>query len=166
MKKLWNNFVKIMEKETAVSAESNNLAVLVRYLSCISILHYILLTIILAYAGYIYSCLEVVFCIGLILAAMICTYEAHIRLGTLLYIFSVLAVLTLLTIRVGWKYFFAPTAFITIMVYFFSLNIPIRKKIHYAVFMSVYLNALAILKGKLPLQAEISGHAAMFILIF
>ena len=30
-----------MEKETAVSAESNNLAVLVRYLSCISILHYI-----------------------------------------------------------------------------------------------------------------------------
>ena len=39
MKKLWNNFVKIMEKETAVSAESNNLAVLVRYLSCISILH-------------------------------------------------------------------------------------------------------------------------------
>ena len=60
----------------------------------------------------------------------------------------------------------APTAFITIMVYFFSLNIPIRKKIHYAVFMSVYLNALAILKGKLPLQAEISGHAAMFILIF
>lgn len=121
MKKLWNNFVKIMEKETAVSAESNNLAVLVRYLSCISILHYILLTIILAYAGYIYSCLEVVFCIGLILAAMICTYEAHIRLGTLLYIFSVLAVLTLLTIRVGWKYFFAPTAFITIMVLFFQV---------------------------------------------
>ena len=73
-----------MEKEVAASAESNNLAVLVRYLSCISILHYILLTIILAYTGYIYSCLGVVFCIGLILAAMVCTYEARNKLGTLL----------------------------------------------------------------------------------
>ena len=166
MKKLWNNYIKLMEKDVAAGSESNNLAVLVRYLSCISLLHYLLLTVILAYTGYIYSCLGVVFCIGLILAALICTYEARIRLGTLLYIFSVLAVLTLLTLRVGWKYFFAPTAFITIMVYFFSLNIPIRKKIHYSVFMAAYLNALAILKGNLPLQAGISGYAALIILIF
>ena len=31
--------------------------------------------------------------------------------------------------------------------------------------MAVYLNALAISKGKLPLLAEISGHAALFVLI-
>jgi len=146
--KIKEYILRDMEKE----GESNDLAVLLRVLSIIGILHYFVMVFPVASIGNIMMTLFLTFSIGILLGVLICTYENRTMYGLWLYNAISLLFSVLMSLFIGWGYFFAPIVFVTVLLVFFSIKLSIRKKILYTVFCAVLVLLLAIGYNFMPLQ--------------
>lgn len=131
--------MKDMEKE----GQSNDLAILLRVLSIICILYFLLMIFALAYIGNVLMTVFLIFGIGIILGAFICTYESRTMNGLWLYNTVFLFYGILMSIFIGWDYFFVPMIFSTILLVFFAIRLSIRCKLLYVLFCAVLTLALA-----------------------
>ncbi len=154
IQKIKNTILKDMEKE----GDSNDLSVLVRILSIICIIHHFILIFPVAYTGDIFMTLFLIFDIGILLGAIICTYENKTLTSVWLFNAIILISSVLLSVFVGWGYFFIPIIFSTILLVFFSVRIRIRRKLIYAISCGVLVLLIAIVNNFIPLHTAPPVH--------
>lgn len=152
MKNLYSKLKEFIIRDLEKEGESNDLAVLLRILSIIAGLHYFFMVFPVAFTGNIMMTLFLIFGIGILLGVFICTYENRTMHGLWLYNTLFLLFSILMSIFVGWGYFFVPIVFATILLVFFSIKLTIRKKLSYAVFSGVLTLLLGIAYYFLPLH--------------
>lgn len=146
--KLKDFIMRDMEKE----GESNDLSVLLRILSLIGVIHYLIMVFPVAFTGNIFMTLFLIFGIGILLGAFICTYENRTMHGLWLYNTIILLYSVLMSVFVGWGYFFVPTVFSSILLVFFSIKLPIKSKLFYTVFCGAIILVLGVGYNFLPLH--------------
>jgi len=146
--KLVNYITRDLEKE----GESNDMAVLLRILSIIAALHYLFMVFPVAFIGNIMMTLFLIFGIGILVGVFICTYENRTIYGLWLYNTLFLVFSILMSVFIGWGYFFIPIVFATILLVFFCIKLTIRKKMFYTVFCAVLILLLGIGYYFIPLR--------------
>lgn len=114
--------------------QSNDLAVLLRVLSILCIFHFLFLIFPIAYIGNLFVTVFLIFGIGIMLGVMICTYENRTISALWLYNAVFLLYAVLMSIFIGWDYFFVPMIFSTILLTFFSIRLSIRLRLIYVSF--------------------------------
>ena len=164
MKKLFQKLIAILQMDVGKESESNNEAILIRLMCTLGIVHYLLTAIALAFNQNIILCLILIFSIGIYVGALICTYEDRTPLASALYILQTLFVTAVLSLSIGWKYFFAPMAIVVLMVLYFSLNMSLKKKALFSVCMAIYLFAISVGYFYLPRHTEIFNGVALLVL--
>lgn len=152
MTKLYSKIKEYIMKDMEKEGSSNDLAVLLRILSVFSILHFFILIFAVAYIGQIAMTLLLIFSIGLLLGTFIFTYENRTIHGLWLYNTVILFYTILMSIFVGWGYFFIPSLFITILLVFFSIQTAFRWKIFYACFCGIVTILLSVFCYFIPLH--------------
>lgn len=152
MKNLYTKIKDFIMKDMEKENDSNDLAVLLRILSILSILHFFAMIFSVAYIGNVAMTLFLIFSIGILFGVFICTYENRTMYGLWLYNTVILIYTVLLSAFIGWDFFFIPSIFVTVLLVFFSIRLPFNRKIFYACFCGVLTLALAIIYNFLPLH--------------
>lgn len=165
MNKLFQKLMAILQKDVGKESESNNEAVLIRMLCSLSIVHYFFIALLLAFQQYILISLAMIFSIGILVGALICSYEDKTLLAGALYMILTLFITALLSLYIGWKYYFTPMAVISLMVLYFSVNIEMRKKAYASCLVAIYLAAVCIGYFYMPRHTDIFSKAALGVLL-
>ncbi len=152
MKKLYHKIKDFLLKDTEKEGNSNDLAVILRLLSILSILLFFAMIFSVAYIGNVAMTLFLIFAIGIMLGAFICTYENHTMHGLWLYNTVTLLYAILLSVFIGWEFFFIPSILVTVLLVFFSIIIAFRWKVFYAFLCGFITIALAVIYYFLPLH--------------
>lgn len=152
MKNLYTKIKEYIMKDMEKEGSSNDLAVLLRTLSIISFFHFFIMIFAVAYIGNIAMALLLIFSIGLLVGTFIFTYENRTIHGLWLYNTVILFYTILMSLFVGWGYFFIPSLFVTILLVFFSIQTAFRWKIFYVCLCGTLTLALAIIRYFIPLD--------------
>lgn len=152
MKNLYQKIKTFLLRDREKEGTSNDLAVLLRLLAMLSALHFFIMIFPVARIGNIIMTLFLIFSIGIMLGVFICTYESRTMYGLWLYNTIILLYGILMSVFIGWGYFFIPMIFATVLLVFFTLRLSIRRKLFYATFCGVLTLALAIVYNFLPLH--------------
>ncbi len=156
MKTLYTKIKNTLLKDVENEAESKDLAVLVRFLTLICILHYLLMIFPISKTGNILISLLLIFELGILLGAFICTYENRTMTGVWIFNTIIIIMSALLSIFVGWGFFFIPIVFTTILLVFFPLHVTMRTKINYSILCGIIIFALGIGSYFLPAKTTLS----------
>lgn len=156
----------LIELDTEKESESVDLSILVRWLSIIGILHDLLTAITIAFTGNIFLCLGLIFSIGIFCAALIFTYEQKTVNGMYLYIGITLFITTIMSLFVGWRYFYLPIVFSTTMLIYFSSKLSLKTKAIYSIITGIYMLAIFIISGYMPKRTLIDGVPFFLIVCF
>ena len=113
---------------------TNDLAVLLRVLAIFCIFHFLFLIFPIAYINNLYMTVFLIFGIGIMLGVLICTYENRTLAGLWLYNCVFLLYSFLMTVFIGWEYFFIPMIFSTILLVFFTISLTSRFRLFYTLF--------------------------------
>ncbi len=152
MEKLYTQLKDFFLRDLENEGESNDLSILLRFLSLVCILHYLIMIFPIAYIGNVGMSLLLIFIVGIMLGVFICTYERRTKIALWLFNCSIMIISVMLSIFIGWGYFFVPIIFSTILLVFFSIKIPIHHKLLYSAFCGVSIAALAIAYTAVPLH--------------
>lgn len=152
MKKFFLQIQKSILKNTGNEGPSNDLSVLLRVLSIFCIFHFLFLIFPIAYISNLYMTIFLIFGIGIMLGVIICTYEKRTPVGLWLYNSFFLLYSSLMSIFIGWEYFFVPMIFSTILLVFFALSLSLRFRLSYTIFCCVLTAVLANSHYFLPLH--------------
>ena len=166
MNTLYTNIKNYLLKDLGKEGESNEFSVLLRLLTILSILHFFAMIFPVAYIGNLLMTVFLIFSIGILLGAFICTYENRTMHGLWLYITVILLYGILMSIFVGWGFFYIPILLITILLTFYSLKLRIKWKLFYACFCGAITIGLAVLYQFIPLHTAppLSIKLAMLVL--
>jgi hypothetical protein len=107
---------------------------LLRLLAILSLLHFFAMIFPVAYIGNLMMTVFLIFSIGILLGAFICTYENRTMHSLWLYNTVILLYGILMSVFVGWGFFYIPILLITILLTFYSLKLRIKWKLFYACF--------------------------------
>lgn len=154
MKQLFFKIRDYILKDVENEGQSNDLAVLLRILSLLCIFHFLFLVFPIAYIGNLFVPVFLIFGIGIMLGVLICTYENRTTSGLWLYNAVSLLYAVLMSVFIGWDYFFAPMIFSTILLVFFSIRFSIKFRLLYVCFCCALTLALANGYHLLPLHTE------------
>lgn len=152
MTTLYTKLKDYILKDVGKEGESNDLSVLLRLLSIFTLLHFLILIFGVAYIGNIPMTLLLIFSIGLLIGTFIFTYENRTIHALWLYNAVILFYTILMSVFIGWGYFFIPSLFVTILLVFFSTETVFRWKMFYVCFCSVITLILAIGQHFIPLH--------------
>ncbi len=152
MKKYILQIQKTILKNAGNEGPSNDLSVLLRVLSIFCIFHFLFLIFPIAYISNLYMTIFLIFGIGIMLGVIICTYENRTPAGLWLYNGFFLLYASLMSIFIGWEYFFVPMIFSTILLAFFALSLSLRIRLFYTSFCCVLTLILANSHYFLPLH--------------
>jgi len=158
MTKLYSKIKEYILKDMEKEGASNDLAVLLRLLSVFSIFHFFIMIFLVAYIGNIAMTIFLIFSIGLLLGVFIFTYENRTIHALWLYNTVILFYTVLMSVFVGWGFFFIPALFITILLVFFSIQTAFRWKIFYVWFCGLFTLALAIVNHFIPMHTTPPLH--------
>ena len=152
MRKLYNKLKDFILRDLEKEGESNDLSVLLRLLSILGILHFFIMIFPIASIGNLLMTIFLIFSIGILLGVFICTYENRTMHGLWLYNSMIILYSILMSVFVGWGYFFIPMIFATILLAFFAIKLPIKRKIFYTAFCCIFTVALSIVYNFVPLR--------------
>lgn len=152
MKKLYTKLKDYLLKDIEKEGVSNDLAILLRVLSIIGVVHCLFMIFPVAHIANILMTLYLIFSIGIFMGVYICTYEGRTMYGLWIYNTLVLSYAILLSVFIGWGYFFVPIIFSTILLVFFCIQLPIQRKLLYTAFCSVLVLILGIGHYFLPMH--------------
>ncbi len=154
LKKIWKNLIVMLYRDVNKESESNDLSVLLRFLSLSQIFWLLLLSIVMAFESYAFLCLSCVLTIGILTSCMILTYEDRTPAGMYVYI-SVNHILVIICCyETEWKLLYAPMILACIMLFFFNARVKMKTKVYYALGEFVFAIALMIADQLLPLKTS------------
>lgn len=165
MKKLKDKLYKLLTMDVGKESESNMESVLIRLLCCYSIITYLCQAVALAYNQYIIYCLTSVFCVGILCGAMVCTYENKTAIGSIIYLTQSLILSAVMTIGVGWRFYFAPMLLVSLLVVYFSLRVTMKQKNFASLIVIVYTVALSFICTYQPHKTELKTAVASALII-
>lgn len=166
MKKLYFEIKDLLLKDMEKEGESNDLAVLLRLLSILGILHFLIMIFPIAYIGNLLMTLFLIFGIGIMLGALICTYENRTMHGLWIYNAIILLFSLLMSVCVGWGYFFMPMIFATILLVFYSIRPVLRHKLIYTIFCGIIMLVIAVGYNFIPLHTAPPFSIKLILLAF
>lgn len=165
MKKWIDKIRTFLAKDVGKESESNMDAILIRYLCCFSIIIYLPEAVALAYNQYILYCMAIVFSVGILFGAMICTYEGKTRLGAGIYITQALLVSAVLSLGVGWQYYFMPQLIVSLMVVYYSLRLTMKQKNIASLAVLIFTVLISQIGAHLPRHTELKPSVSFALLL-
>lgn len=133
------SFVNFLKTDVKDKNETKELAVLIRITCCVFAVYYLITGITIAFLQHYYLSLFLIFAIGVLAGAFICTYENHTFLGLIILNVVLLVFSTILALYVGFDMDYHIPIFLNILlVYFNKSDMMILKRI-YAFFICAYM---------------------------
>jgi len=162
MKRLIRKLHRIIVRDVSNETETKDLAVLLRVLSLAYIIYYIFIAVSLSVLYYYSSAFVALICAGLLGGCFISTYDNQTKLA-----FNLLNIVTIFsafyfTMYTGWSMNFQWNILIIIMLQFYSLQIPMRKKLGNMKLLFTFIVVLAIFVHLAPSHRQGSELFSFF----
>lgn len=146
---LRKNIIAFITSDVKNESETKELAVLVRILCSIFSVYYLLISILIASQGFYIYALILIFAIGLLIGAFICTYENKTGSALKLLNLVLLSVSSILSVKVGFSYSYHWLMFITIFLAFYDYNSSLKRKFYFAGFvgaLAIFITVLCLIR--------------------
>lgn len=164
MKKLFKNLYDFLQRDVGDESQSNNLSVLIRILSLVGIINYILDLFLIMTSHMIVLCFILLFGAGLLIGALICSYENHTSLSCVLYSTVVNILSILLTLTMGLSKSFLPMIMITALLAFYSLKLSNAFKRNYMIICGILYFATSLFYDQMPHLHEPTKYISIALL--
>lgn len=130
LKKLSQNILTLLQRDVSHESESNNLSILVRILCVIGVAHYIPQLFLITLMHTIFPCFALLLGIGLLVGALLCSYEKHIPIAVSygIYSFVTVGLSILFSLTLGLNTYYLLMIPIAVLMSFYSLKLSHRFK--------------------------------------
>lgn len=132
-------FINFLKTDVKDKNETKELAVLIRITCCIFAVYYFVTGITIAFLQHYYLSLFLIFAIGILAGAFICTYENHTFLGLVILNIVLLVCSTILALYVGFDMDYHIPIFLNVLLVYFNKSKNMILKRLYTVFICAYM---------------------------
>lgn len=140
--KLFSNVYTFLNTDVKNEAETKELAVLIRILSLVFSLYYLTISLIVTTINAYFLSMLLVFGIGLLTGTFICTFENRTRLALGIFTGTVLVMSFVSCMLLKWTHHFQLIMFLTILLFFFDVEMGFRSKITYSTIICMGISLL------------------------
>lgn len=134
-----DSFINFIQTDVKDKNETKELAVLIRITCLIFALYYLITGITIAFLQHYYLGLLLVFAIGILAIAFICTYENHTVVGLIILNIVLIVFSTLLALYVGFDMDYHIPIFLNILLIYFNKSERMLFKRIYVIAICIYM---------------------------
>ena len=158
--------IEFITSDVKNESESKEFAVLLRILTFILSLYYVLTSVFIASQGHYFLGLLLIFTIGFLAASFICTYENKTKLSLILFCIAILFSSSVLTFEVGYLYQYQWTLLLPILLVFYDYAITLKTKLLTTTLVGTLLITLSLLDFYYPVLQTYSTFIHFTIITF
>lgn len=154
MKRLFNKLRVLITKDVSNETETKELAVLLRVLSLVYIIYFLITAVALAALYYYTPAFLTLIAVGLMGGCFISTYDNRTKLALKLFNIVLISAAAYLTLSTGWSMNFQWNILVVILVLFFSLETAMTKKLSNMKLLFALVVSLAVFSHIAPAYRE------------